>query len=169
MTHYKEQGHLPSTAPAPRIAISRNEEPAPAPAEPPAALPEQRTEQRELQNHDEQTALPTGTTTEPEPLGDTPQHAVQPTLTGSVLPAPAPSIETSAERQERREAESAQARQDNYQKAVEVVMEFVRQQRPFNGAQLAEDDRVPVGTRSAQRYLKKMVEEGIVPQDLILK
>ncbi|GAA2100395.1 hypothetical protein GCM10009801_72880 [Streptomyces albiaxialis] len=142
--------------------------PTATPDEPtPAALPvpAQREAQPELENTTEQTALPTGTQAATDE-GDTPYTPARTTLLDT---APAPTVETTIEREAREESERRQLRQDNYEKAVAVVLEYVEQNQPISGPRLASDDRIPVGARSVQRYLDRMVKEGVVSADLVKK
>lgn len=124
--------------------------------------------QRELGDAEGQTALPLGAQTASLPEGDTPYSvASEPWSTTS--PAPDSPVETRAEREEREERQRAQRRQDNYDKAVEVALEYVANGGKIVGERLAADERIPVGARSVQRYLNRMVEEGVIPADVIEK
>ncbi|MFI1831306.1 DUF2637 domain-containing protein [Streptomyces sp. NPDC020412] len=135
---------------------STESEPARVPA---LSLPAQSSPAGELEIPDEQSALPSGTTTHSEqlPAVDRP-YLVEDESAG----AP---IETSAEREARQTREHDQRRQANYDKAVEVALELASMGRPVTGIMIAQDDRVSVGQRSAERYLRKMREEGVLSSD----
>ncbi|WP_327359831.1 DUF2637 domain-containing protein [Streptomyces sp. NBC_01304] len=79
-------------------------------------------------------------------------------------------VESGSERdaRERQEdQENADRRQANYESAVAVVLEYLRDNKPVTGPIVAADERVPVGARTVQRYLQKMAEEGHVkPEDI---
>lgn len=130
----------------------------------PVALPSQVAPRRELETLDEQTALPMGTAThtEPVPQAERPYTVIVSGEEDLTI------MESGSERQareQREESERDQRRQANYERAVEVVMELVRLGEPINAPRIAEDDRIPVGTRSVERYLKKMREEGLLPEE----
>ncbi|MFH8993119.1 DUF2637 domain-containing protein [Streptomyces sp. NPDC017940] len=161
----------------------------------PAPIPAPRDTSRELENADETTALPPGSTTTSAHIeGDTPYtgsdvslSTAAPAQASGTEPlniAPRPQavataraasrvstvvgIETRNERDAREQQERqdvADRRQANYDRAVEVVLELVAVGESVSGPRIAEDDRVSVGTRSAQRYIKKMVDEGIISLD----
>ncbi|MGW2865634.1 DUF2637 domain-containing protein [Streptomyces sp. NPDC001205] len=149
--------------------------------------------QRQLQNPDVQTALPMGVqAASVEPEGDTPYAAADFTvsrnteaettlgLDGPTQPRRTPNpaheaqhgtavlVETQTERTQREEREQldhANRRQANYEKAVEVVQELVSLGETVNGPRVAQDDRVPVGARTIQRYFEQMKKDGVLPHD----
>ncbi|GAA1930757.1 DUF2637 domain-containing protein [Streptantibioticus ferralitis] len=127
------------------------------------AIPASIPAQRELELPEEQTALPVGIRrAEMPPEGDAPQPMTALVVSSTVLPEP-PSLETADEREQREEAEAAQRRDDNYEKAIEIVMEYLREGRPVPAAQkLAE--RAPFGARTMQRHVSRMKKEGIIPE-----
>ncbi|MCW8383910.1 DUF2637 domain-containing protein [Streptomyces justiciae] len=174
----------------------------------PAPRPEDAisTDRRELENPDEQTALPPGTqaaTTgtegdtpyvgadldldlRPEQLDDSGERPADrqmahtaPTLRSHAAQAPQAAstmhIETSGERDERLMRE--QQEQDNhdrqtnekYRLLLEVIHELTANSEPLTGPRIAEDPRVTVSPRSVQRHIKKMKEEGLLPEDLVIQ
>lgn len=95
----------------------------------------------------------------------------EPTLIETFRPTGAEivGVEKQVERAEREEMADNQRRQLAYEKAVEVVQEFMDLGHPISGTDIAKDSRIPVGTRSVQRYLNRMVTEGLIPEEAISK
>ncbi|MGW5679224.1 DUF2637 domain-containing protein [Streptomyces sp. NPDC003860] len=127
--------------------------------EPVPALPAQSSPELELP--DQQTALPVGSVSQSQPL-----PAAERPYEVEDEAAPLAPVETSSERQSREAREYDERRQANYEKAMEVALELVRMGQPVTGAVIAQDDRVSVGQRSVERYLRKMREEGVLSDDL---
>ncbi|MEU8623059.1 DUF2637 domain-containing protein [Streptomyces sp. NPDC048623] len=149
--------------------------PAPAQAAEPLAIPAQ-TEQPELENPQTQTALPPGVTAEALPA-DQADHPLTTWWQGGDEYAPdltaSPEVETQGEREQRErleeervEREKSRQRQSTYEKAIEVALELVAQGQPVTGGKIADDERVPVGARSVERYLRRAREEGKLPADV---
>jgi hypothetical protein len=142
-----------------KLSRTKASKAAPQP-EPVAGLSTQATP-RELEPQDDQPALPIGAAavSEPAPAAERPYVIEDEAVAGITF-------ETGAER-EAREAQEAeeqnQRRQANYDKAVEVALELAQLGQPVTGAGIASDERVPVGQRSAERYLKRMRHEGLLP------
>ncbi|MEU3356145.1 DUF2637 domain-containing protein [Streptomyces sp. NPDC037389] len=162
---YNYTPYTPNLTPAPvqQHTLPLSPEPSPDPImELPAdAIPAQ----RELQNPPTQTALPVGQQVIELPDGDIPQPASEP-----VLDVVEQSVETRHERSQREQQEQSsrdQQQQDNYDRALAVVLEYVSLGRTVSGARIAEDERVTVGARSVQRYLKRMVVDGIISEDVV--
>ncbi|UNZ22293.1 DUF2637 domain-containing protein [Streptomyces sp. 891-h] len=143
-----------STAPAEQAPTEAASDPAPA-------LPAQ----RELSPAEAASAPAIETLSVDAIEGDTP-YTAQAAEWGTT-PAQTATVETSAEREQREEQEREQRRADNYERAVEVALEYIEANRPITGTALADDERIPVGARSAQRYLGRMVKEGIVPAEMV--
>ncbi|MEU6460162.1 DUF2637 domain-containing protein [Streptomyces sp. NPDC047065] len=162
------------------------------------AVPAPRSGARpELENPDEQTALPPGVrSAEASYEGDSP-YAVGHTDLAPVLPSPqdheprmahaAPrartltagnergsmAIESYEEREQREERERLEQHDhdrrmnETYRSILDVIADLASTSEPVNGARIAEDPRVPVSARSVQRHLKTMKEKGLLPDDLI--
>ncbi|BBG20745.1 hypothetical protein RVR_P2105 (plasmid) [Actinacidiphila reveromycinica] len=118
--------------------------------------------QRELEADDEPRTLPANASTTHEPQGDRPMAVDTDSFFSTSDLTPQAAVETRAER-ERRQAEAQRRADDTYAKAVEVVVELVQQGAPLSGPQIAE--QLPVGPRTVQRYIKRMREEGVLPQE----
>ncbi|MFD8386142.1 DUF2637 domain-containing protein [Streptomyces sp. NPDC059679] len=145
--------------PSPRRELAATLTPAPA--------------RRELQNAEEQQALPVGEQAISTPEeGDAPYRTTENSLVenstwDSEFPQPVETREEREQREQREEEETDRRTQANYDKAVEVVLELVALGERVSGQRVAEDDRVPVGPRSVQRYVKKMVRDGIISPEVI--
>ncbi|WP_433860092.1 DUF2637 domain-containing protein [Streptomyces kronopolitis] len=139
----------------------------------PAALenPAPATEHRELQNADEQTALPVGQQAISEPHGDVPYAADS---ADPRIGEGEPRIETREERESREDREEearerqAQASSDaNYRRTVQLVIAALEANETVNGPRIAE--RHSVGARTVQRHLQQMEREGLLPEDILTK
>ncbi|MFC9431470.1 hypothetical protein [Streptomyces sp. NPDC056987] len=138
---------------------------------------------RELEQTEEPAALPVGSTAATAIEGDAPyastttvsevpaQHRYASPDVAEAAAAPLDAtvgshhIETRIEREAREEQDLSNRTAANYQKAVEVVKELVALGEKVSGPRVADDERVPVGPRSVQRYFKKMTADGIITMD----
>ncbi|MDI3390136.1 DUF2637 domain-containing protein [Streptomyces sp. B-S-A8] len=185
----KQLGDDPTTEQLLKIAISRagtNTPPAPqilaVPTEP----------RRELENTEEQTALPVGSrTVEAAPEQDEPYVSASMSSPEASLPIPeprseqaeahilqaqalrvqspvmssVPSVESKEERvarEQREEATRTSQKAAAYDAVVQVVVEMHERGEAISGPAIAERPDISVGPRTVQRYLKKMEQEGVL-------
>ncbi|MFE0107070.1 hypothetical protein, partial [Streptomyces sp. NPDC059009] len=140
-------------------------------AQPAAPVPAQRTDspqldsakapRPQLENHDEQTSLPPGSTTASVPEGDVPEPMTTPTMTGAVIPC----VETRSEREDREDLEAQNLSEANYKRTVELVYAAVESGRPVTPPDIARQHEVVL--RTVQRHFKRMEREGLLPEGVL--